>query len=393
MKNSELLIRMNSNEEELIKNKLTYKCYNQAITGNKILEIIQKIGKYKSIKNMYFELINVSFEDILVIMIFEVIVLQLLISGTKVHIKFNFTDNPNYLLNNELFYKSPIRKVAKYCKIDKKGYYLLNKTEFLKEYYKNIDVDEEEASKYLRIYIPEDVITDRAEMNQINKKIRKYLETILDNNKSMEIKQLILELITNVKEHASSDVILEISVVEVIDKNKIRHEYITVGLISFSEILLYSNLEKFYSKINNGDHIGCLLEEKYNLLNEIFIKQIYNSNNCNSEYEKEHVSMLQTFQDGVTCRSDSFGNDSGTGLANTISVISERISDEIGLSYVYSGHHVCYFRTKSLNFTNGLCTFNKDNKIENPPDEDITYKSSVYFPGTAFQLIFPIEKG
>lgn len=394
MKNSGLLIEKNSKEKKgSVKNKLTYSCCDTSLTGKQIQEMLEKIGNYKNVKNMYFKLINVSFEDILVIMIFEVIILQLLMSGTKVYIKLSFSSDPKYLINNELFFKSPINKTAKFCKIKGDGYFLMDKEVFMSEYYKSIEVDGEESNKYLRIYIPEEIILDRKEMNLVIKKIRVYLERILDNDKSKEIKQLILELITNVKEHAPSDVVIEISVLEAIDTNKKVHEYITVGLISFSERLLFSELETFYNKIQNEEHRGSLLEERYNLLNDVYTKQIQISENTENQYEKEHVSMLQAFQDGVTSRNDSFGNDSGTGLANTISVISKRIGDEVGLSYVYSGNHICYFRTKSLNFTDGLCTFNECKSLDKPPSEEICYRSCVFFPGTAFQLIFPIEKG
>lgn len=226
------------------------------------------------------------------------------------------------------------------------------------------------------------------------KKLRLYLEKVLGEEKNKEIKQLILELITNIKEHALSDLIVEVVVLDAIDNRTDELvQYITVGLISYSKQQLYSKIEDFYLKVDEQMHVGTLLETEYSLLNEINARHQLLTNDESNEYEYEHMRMLQSFQDGVTGREESFGNDSGTGLANTIKIISMRTSDEVGLSYVYSGNHICYFRTDSLIFDNKICTFNTIGDYKQLPEENIYEKSSVFFPGTAFHLIFPIEKG
>lgn len=392
MQNLNLILDITS---DMRSQKIKYTKRNCSIDSIVIKELIELFYLPKKVFDISFE--NVYFEDIIVIQCFELLIYQLLKNGGKIDLSIKLTLEKEKNLNNHFYITSYINSIHKQYntvlpfnrRITSKR---VNKKLYLEFFKKNQNL----VSSY-RMFLTSDEISSRDIMTKKNKDLLEGMKKIsktseLSKDYILDMREMILELVANVKNHTEkSDVLLQVNVLDVIksDTNK-EHKFFAISFVSISEHLLYEETKKFYTMFERENAmITEDRKERYTEFMSIYknhVKQF-----C-EEYTKDHFFMLQSFQDGLTTRENTFGSSSGSGLANAINVISNEIDDNVGYSYVYSGDKVCYFRSKALNFNNGICSFNEAANYNLVPDTNICYFSNVFFPGTAYQLIFPIKK-
>lgn len=392
MKNIELMFH--ETKEEKVKRKKFHK-KNCSINSVVLKELINYSISPIDIIDIKFT--NVFFEDMLVIQLFENIVYYYMINNTKIDFDITLRKGKNDHFNNIFYITSFMNYIHKsYDKIPpfrkRKVKKRVDRKRYIEHYKKN-----QELKYSYRMFILNEELYDREAMNLNNRKLLHGIMEIgtadgLNTDYIRDIRELILELITNVKSHTiNSDVVLQVNVIDVIkaDTRK-EHKFFAITLFSLSDNLLYEKTKKFYKYVERYPKlISDEKKEMYGKYMEIYKKhkEIFNDH-----YTDNHFFMLQSFQDGITSRFKTFGNSSGSGLANAIKVISNKIDDNEGFSYVYSGDKICYFKANSLNYKEGICTFNTECDYFKIPDKNIYYSSGVHFPGTAYQLIFPIKK-
>lgn len=367
---------------------------NTSINANVIKELMGKMEKDYKIYDLKFQYIY--FEDILVIQFLELIIYLLLKKNSKVSLEITLSNDDNYNLNNIFYISSFLNKIHKQYHT-KRPYYKkntksrINKSEYINNFKKNHNL----PISY-RMYIESQQLVARNDMNKIITDLLEGINSLqsvkeLKKDYILDIRELLLELITNVKNHTvDSDLVLQVNVSDVIKSDtKKEHKYFAISFYSLSNTLLYETTKKFYDSLKKNLVISEDRKMLYKNYEEIYNKQI---NYFDDEYSIEHFFMLQSFQNGITSRTSSFGKSSGTGLANAIQVIMNKIDDKEGFSYVYSGEKICYFKAKSLNFKDSICSFNEEEDYLQRPSSNICTESPVFFPGTAYQLIFPIKK-
>lgn len=198
-----------------------------------------------------------------------------------------------------------------------------------------------------------------------------------------EIAEVVSELVDNSLEHSSSDCLIDIDVSTNYKKrNDPYGNYygVNIAIMDLDKKLLGSKIRKFL--LGNEENLW------YNKLKEAYN---YHKAYWNLKYSEDVFFMLSAFQRKISSRKREYIT-GGTGLTTLISTI-EKDSDAYNC-YVISGNHILKFNHDSLGFDeNEWVGFNKENDfINHIPDLSNILRSNLYYPGTAYNLIFVLKK-
>ena len=157
-----------------------------------------------------------------------------------------------------------------------------------------------------------------------------------------------------------------------------------IGILNLGTKNLYTTLSK---KIK--DH-------EYSMDDEVY-KKVYNAYDRHKpfmvpkyNYNENLFFMITSFQKDVTSRYTISGN-SGKGLTTLINSISGKILQQD--CYVLSGRDIILFKDSFLKVDNGFIGFNENNDYLNSiPDKSVLSNSTLYCPGTIYNLCFIAEK-
>lgn len=192
-----------------------------------------------------------------------------------------------------------------------------------------------------------------------------------------DVAEVVTELLGNALEHCSADCIIDIDISEqyhhVTNEGKFRG--VNIVVVNFSDNLLHSAIErKFHTSVDTSPSFFRLAQALNN--HKSFFSSIY---------DETDFFMLSAFQHQISGRSKKYST-GGTGLTMLIKSLQAR--SESDTCYVMSGQHAIYFRKHLLTLDSEKWVgFNSESDfINHPPHNDVIARSSVYFPGTAYNL-------
>lgn len=252
---------------------------------------------------------------------------------------------------------------------------VLSKKYFIEEYEKSVQI---EPNIYKRYYKRDQCETEI----QLPSIIATDMYTILsqhydDDDWIDDIGEVVAELIDNTLAHTNSDCFLDVDICDVHDKDDYSYKVLTIAVINFSH-------DRIFDKIKEN-----IKEEKYLKSDDLYSK-VYSAYEkhktfLSDSYTEDDFFHVTAFQRGVTSRNIASG-DSGTGLTTLIRNITGKTVETF--SYALSGENIIFFNEDYLDvLEHGFIGFNKERDYINyPPAEEVINKSSVYIPGTIFQL-------
>lgn len=214
--------------------------------------------------------------------------------------------------------------------------------------------------------------------------LRTFLGTFnVEERYIKEIAEVVSELVDNSLEHTNSDCLIDIDVsMDYKKKNDPNGHYygVNIAIMDLNQELLGSKIKKFL--LSNEENIW------YNKLREAYN---FHKARWNLYYDEDDFFILSAFQRNISSRKRDYIT-GGTGLTTLISTI-EKDSDAYNC-YAISGKHIVKFNHDYLGFDeNEWVGFNKDSDfINNIPDLSNISRSKLYYPGTAYNLIFVLKK-
>ena len=257
----------------------------------------------------------------------------------------------------------------------------VNKKVFLDLYKKPIFIN----SNTYRRFLSKEILKSDSEIPSI---IYTELASILsvysdDEEWNDSIAETISELVCNIRSHTEDDCLIDISFGQYkhMETNEPRL-IINIAVLNFSE-------NRLFDKIKRNIEMKKYAESD-ELYNKIYRAQNVHDKFFNQNYTKEHLFIITAFQNRVSSRNFESGNN-GTGLTNLIqSMIGKSEQD---YSYVLTGKHMLFFKDEYLKISGDkFVGFNKENDYFNHrPADDAISQSSLYFPGTVYQLIIVKE--
>lgn len=269
--------------------------------------------------------------------------------------------SPLLLLNN-----TKITSVRKFPVKFKKDFYL-------NHYRRVISGEQEKNSNYLGMLYTE--VSSFLKIFQISDEFRE------------EVAEVVAELVGNACEHTNADCLVDIDITSDHSKQeggkKVDGSFygINIVIINFSEQLIGDDLRK--KIIENG-----VTEERY-----LDVMRAYNTHRTKfgKSYGEGDFFNIAVFQDKISGREDKIYS-GGTGLTLLIKTL-ERQSDT-SMCYMLSGEKTIFFHEHLLDYDkNGWIGFNEQNSfMENIPDKECIGRSSVYIPGTAYNLHFVMKR-
>lgn len=204
------------------------------------------------------------------------------------------------------------------------------------------------------------------------------------------IAEVAVELVGNALEHTQSDCVLDIDIADNYVKRKEpsgkKYYGANICVLNFSSTLLSSQLKEKVCcnpQINSkGDgYRYWRLQEAYRSQKRFF----------NGNYADEEFFMLSAFQDKISGRPNEYLT-GGTGLPTLIKSLELQAEDDN--CYVLSGDRRMRFIRRFLEYDkerwlgmNSQCDF-----MNCVPDPMVFSHSSIYFPGTAYNLNFVIAR-
>lgn len=236
-----------------------------------------------------------------------------------------------------------------------------------------------------RRFLSKEILKSNSEIPSIiYTELASILSTYSDDEEwNDSIAETVSELVCNIRSHTEDDCLIDISFghykhTETNDPRLI----INIAVLNFSENRLFDKIKR------------NLEMKKYAESDELYNK-IYGAQNVHDEffdqrYNKEHFFIITAFQNRVSSRNFESGNN-GTGLTNLIqSMIGKSEQD---YSYILTGKHILFFKNEYLKISRDkFIGFNKENDYFNHrPADDAISQSSLYFPGTVYQLIIVKE--
>lgn len=211
-----------------------------------------------------------------------------------------------------------------------------------------------------------------------------YADTDYENVLVQKLATTIGELVDNAHEHGGSDCLVDIDFShDFIKKSKNDGTFggLNVTIINFSKRTFG---EKVKYKILNTDLND---ERRYLKVREIFDnhKKFFNN-----KYTEDIFWFIASLQDKISGRNLHMKN-GGKGSTELIKSIQEFTHDDY--CYIMSGKNIINLKKRYLNLdSDGFIGFNDSSFISASPSNDSFSRSSVYFPGVAYNLNFVLEE-
>lgn len=359
----------------VLKNHMfTYTFFGDRFGLNELSSVVSFVNYALKSTNIFFpfqfNIGRVMFEDKLTYVCFESICYSLIKKGYKVYVDINPITN----IWTEGISVSPIAELY-LSKHNIEEFIAKFKFDVTKIHYRFLAKVEDNFNGEL----PSRVLSD----------VRFFLTSMdIDEKYAKDIAEVVSELVDNSLEHSSSDCLIDINVS--MDYKKVNDpngEYfgINIAIMDFSEQLLGSKIKKL------------LLSNNYILDDNKWYQKLhtayeYHSKVWDSNYDEEDFFVLSAFQRNISSRQIDYCT-GGTGLTTLISTL-EKASDAYNC-YVITGNHLIRFKHDFLGFDDNYWVGfnNTSNFISDIPDLSNISRSRLFYPGTAYNLIFVFKKG
>lgn len=204
----------------------------------------------------------------------------------------------------------------------------------------------------------------------------------IDSESREEVCEVISELISNSTEHGDGECLVDIDVTNMYSKVDSHSDYygINIVVLNLSDVLL-------------GTHIKSrMLSEKFKTDRYKSLKKAYDYHKqfFNDLYLEEDFFNICPFQNKISGRSEEELT-GGTGLTMLIESLEQKSDNN--MCYVLSGHRVIFFEQKYMHYNNDWIGFNESNNfLTDLPNINIIRYCDIYFPGTAYNLHFIMER-
>lgn len=377
MTNDELLLQKNIKlskcrlniENGMLIYKIKEKTFNYDVL-KKIIAFLNYLNdKYKKVNlPIVFELGNIQFVDKLIYTIFECVCNVLITKWERnVYVQFSNKDT----IWTAGVESSPMLLLT----TGEKKHIIKFQDKFQKEIYHNhyrrvVKGNKKEESNYLC-----KIMTD----------IEIFLKTFLVSKQCRDdISEVIVELIGNAEEHTLSDCLIDLDVSPGYSKKDSEGKYygINIAIINFSDKLLGDGLK---SKLFSSD---AVLDDRHSQLINAYD---LHSKNFSDFYNEDDFFNVASFQHRISERKQSEYT-GGTGLTKLIH--SLEVQSDAHRCYVISGERRLLFHKEYLEYNDdNWIGFNKEKDfLGHIPHRINIEKTSIYFPGTAYNLNFVMKE-
>lgn len=368
MKNTNLLLSYNS---YFIKN---YKFENGWIvidaktnkftstTIKKIISIVNEIHRRYKNKNIpiRFELGYVRFSDKLTYVTLECILYQLMVDyGHDIKISFM----PQLGIDVEGIYSSPLLLLSS-SKREKRMLFI---EKFELDIYKN---------HFRRIVCQKNI----GILDDLNYFLNNMFD--IDNDSREDVCEVISELISNSTEHGAGECLIDIDVTNLYNKVDSSGDFygINIVVLNLCDVLLGTQIR---SRITSED----FKTDRYKNLKRAYD---YHKQFFDELYLDEDFFSICSFQNKISGRSEQELT-GGTGLTMLIESLEQKSDNN--MCYVLSGDRIICFEQKYLKYNNDWIGFNESNNfLTDIPNASIFRWCDIYFPGTAYNLHFIMER-
>lgn len=372
MKNLGLLFERNSDQ---LKRKykihngwLIVELYEKEFTGKTIKKLISIVNgihcSYGKIKiPIFFAFGNVRFADKLTYIVLECVMYYLMKNcGHDIKIKIN----PKIEIDVEGIGSSPLMLLSS------------NKSEKRKLFIQKFKFDI--YMRHFRRVVQKDNIGILDELNYFLNPFN------IEEENRESICEVISELISNGTEHAEGECLIDIDVTEVYNKmvnnQVISGDYygINIVVLNLSNVLLGTQMKEkiLYEQ---------LATDRYRSVRTAYD---YHKDFFDDRYMEEDFFNMSAFQHRISSRFNEEMT-GGTGLTLLIKSLEKRSDDN--LCYVLSGKRILCFFQKYLEYKNDWIGFNPENNFLTAiPDKNYIDSCDMFFPGTAYNLHFIMEK-
>ena len=380
MKNIDLIYE-NVNESSIsnIKRKKRIHIFikNPQIDSNALYFIASKFKfllKFRFLeRKIFLHFDNFIFADKITFLILDALIYNLLSCSTKFKL---------YILVHSNNYDSTIHEIgfistALYRTKEKTKSSYIDKKIFIDEYEKFSC-----GKNFYRKLLTRKDLDKSITPSKIFTDVATILQCVSDDSDWIDmVSEATSELICNASSHTTGDCLLDINFSNTIGNKTNRDKkyfLINISVINLSENNLF---DKIKSNIQSG---------KYNNYDKLYNKIYHAYNNhknfFSENYNEDHFFMITAFQNRVSTRSLDSGI-GGTGLTKLIQSLVGQAEDDF--SYVLSGKNILVFKNDYLNMSKDkFIGFNKENDYFNHiPDKEVTCESSLYLPGTAYNLL------
>ncbi len=273
--------------------------------------------------------------------------------------------------------------------------YLLNKKNVSLS--NKIFVEEFEKFRYSRIHFrkiikPLSESYNKNELSKLMSEVKIFFTSIYhdpdEKDLVKELSTVVTELVGNAWEHTQSHCLVDIDVSHRFNKKgkskKHLYDSINIVILNFSNKLFWHGLK---SKMMMADNTDLGNSERYTSL----VKAYDNHKKFfNEDYEDENFYTVAALQNKISERLDD-NESGGTGLTKLLVSLGKRTEEH--MCYLFSGNLCTGFFPKHLEQSGEWIGFNEKNDfIAAVPDREIFCRSETYMPGTAYNLIFIIER-
>lgn len=380
MNDLSLLIKHNTPAKAFSKIKLDHAHFvyipsTKLIDFNEILDIIKFIHsiyqKYGRIPlPVELRLGSAQFADKLTITLLECICQHIILFHNQ-DVKLQM--HPPSSISTEGIYSSPLQLLTSPKLATRKMY----PSKFELEIYKN---------HYRRVCSANDIIGTSFLSKVFDDIVTFQLPFDINEADRETIAEILVELVGNACEHTHADCLLDIDITNNYNKKNTPGDFfgINISIVNFSEQLFSHAIEsKFLSSSSP------LPNARYE-----YVKQAHQNHIgfFNSTYLPDDFFTIAAFQHKISGRTQS-SLTGGTGLTKLVKGIQLR--SDAHRCFMNTGYRRLAFLPKYLEYnSDDWIGFNESNNfLDSPPDTTLFESSTLYIPGTAYNLTFVMKKG
>ncbi len=341
-----------------------------SVSISKIYSSLTKIIELNSPKKIVIRIESKAFSDDACILVFENIIYEFL-KNMKNELIISFT----CLIKNILSYDYFKNSLLFMC-LDNN---MINTKKF-EDLYCNKNIVQK---KYIRKFLKNDslyTVNNSNEASMVLQDVNTFMKGCgFDYLLSKNIAVVISEIVDNVFSHTSSDVIIYVKALDVLDNQEMERKVISVSIHNVSNIHMYTTIMEKMKKKKLNEKVESIVRKSYN----------NNINKFNENFNEDSFFFISTFQKNVTTREKA----GGTGLTVLVQNLINCSYDDY--CYVISGDNCLFLKKPFLELNqDGTIGFNNSNDYFNDiPDENVFHKLNYTLNGTLFNLAFVAKEG
>lgn len=225
-------------------------------------------------------------------------------------------------------------------------------------------------------------------LSKVMTEIESFLQAFMtDDIYRDKISEVIVELIGNASEHTSSECLIDIDVSNsYVNVNSGKSVYgVNIVVLNFSK----QNFGNAIKEKLVSDEVRHNKEKtRYNIVLDAYKNH---KNFFDLHYTEEDFYNIASFQHKISGREGAIAY-GGTGLTKLIKALEQR--SDAHMCYMLTGNRIVKFLHEHLEYDkNSWISFNYDKSfVDTIPAAETIDGCPVYFPGTAYNLNFVMEK-